>query len=210
MLVTCDPGLAHPRPCSLALLDRHLAAMIDLHRQVKHAQWNVVGCGAVALRGVLDQVATTLDYCCDLIAAHAALLGGAVNGTVQVAAARSFLGCYPLATADARAHASAVFTAMEAVAGSLRDAGAAAAERQDRDTAALLIEVARFIERDMWHVGAATVAAADKIFHTRAATRVGANPNGKDRAASRWSDRPVRFVTGTAASGGGAASEALS
>ena len=48
MLVNCDPAQAHPSAHALALLDRHRAAAVDLHRQVKHAQWNVGGRGAVA------------------------------------------------------------------------------------------------------------------------------------------------------------------
>ena len=210
MLVNCDSGLARPGASSLALLDRHVAAAIDLHRQVKHAQWNVVGCGAAALRGTLDKLATGLDYCCDLIAAHADLLGVAVNGTVQVAAARSFLARYPLDRADARAHAGAVIAAVETLVGSLRGAAADAAECRDPETVALLIEIARFIKRDMWHVRAAAAAAADKVPRPRVMPRVVADPNGEDRPAAGWPDRRFQFPAAAAGHGVGAATEILS
>ena len=210
MLVNCDSGLARPGASSLALLDRHLAAAIDLHRQVKHAQWNVVGCGAAALRGTLDKLATGLDYCCDLIAAHADLLGVAVNGTVQVAAARSFLARYPLDRADAGAHADAVVAAVETLVVSLRGAAAHAAESRDPESAALLIEIARFIERDMWRVRTAVAASADKARRPRATPRVVADPNGEDRPAAGWPDRRFQFPAAAAGHGGAAATETLS
>ena len=210
MLVTRDPGLARPGASSRALLDRYLAATIDLHRQVKHAQWNVVGCGAAALRGTLDKLATALDYCCDLIAAHADLLGVALNGTVQVAAARSFLGRYPLDRADARAHARAIIEVVETVAGSLRRASAHAAESGDPETAALLIEIIRFIERDMWRVRAALVVVADQAPRPRDAPRVVADPDGEDRPARDWSERRIQVPATAAGHGGGAAPGGLS
>ncbi len=210
MLLNCDPGLAHPGASSCALLDRYLAVTIDLHRQVKHAQWNVVGRGAAALRGTLDKLATALDYCCDLIAAHADLLGVALNGTVQVAAARSFLGRYPLERADARAHARAITAVVETVVDSLRRASAHAAESRDPETAALLIEIIRFIERDMWCVRGALLAVADKAPRPRDAPRVVAGPDGEDRPAPSWSERRMQFPATAAGHGGGAAPGVLS
>ncbi len=182
MLVNSDPAQAHPSAHALAPLDRHLAAAIDLHRRVKRAQRNMVGRGAAALCETLENVAMALDYCCDLMATHDALLGGAVSGTVQVAAARSFLAGYPLHWADARNHASAVTEAMEAVADAMRDAGAHAAESRDPDTAALLIEVARLIERDLWRIRSA---AADKFLRLC----VIADGNVDDHPAHRGSHR---------------------
>ena len=210
MLVNCDPGLARPGVSSLALLDRYLAATIDLHRQVKHAQWNVVGCGAAALRGTLEKLAIVLNYCCDLIAAHADLLGVAVNGNVQIAAARSFLARYPLDRADARAHADAVVVAVDILVGSLRGAAAHAAESRDPETAALLIEIARFVERDMWRVRSAATPPADKAPRPSATPRVVADPNGEDRPAAGWPDRRFQFPAAAAGHGGGAATEILS
>lgn len=199
MLVSCDPAQANPRTHSLMLLDRYLAATIDLHRQVKHAQWNLGGPCATAILETLDKVTNTLDYCCDLIVAHAVLLGGAVNGTVQVTAARSFLARYPLDKADARVHAAAVIGVMETLADSLRDAGAYATANHDSDTAALLIEIARFIERQTWLVGSAAAAAGHRLPRLRIMPRVVAEGIGPDLPTHR---RPDRRSASLAAAGG--------
>ncbi len=188
MLVTCDPVKASPGEQSLALLDGYLAATIDLHRQVKHALWNLEGPGAAALSTLLEKVATSLDYCCDLIVAHAALLGGAVNGTVQFVTARSFLSRYPLDRADARAHAGAVTGAMETLATAFRSAAMRAADWRDADTAAVLIEIARCIERHVWLVGSAAASIRDRLSRSRSMTPVLTVGGGSDQPTNRWSD----------------------
>ena len=189
MLVSCDPQQVLPSGQSLALLDGYLAAAIDLHRQVKHALWNLEEPGASALSKPLDNVATSLDYCCDLIVAHAALLGGAVNGTVQVVAARSFLSHYPLGRADALAHAGAVIEAMETLAGSVRTAATRAAGWHDPDTAALLIEIARCIERHVWLVGSAAATVQDRLPRSGSMAAILAEGGGTGHPTNRWSDR---------------------
>lgn len=45
------------RAQSVELLNKHLAAAIDLHAQVKQAHWNVRGLGFIAIHEVFDQVA---------------------------------------------------------------------------------------------------------------------------------------------------------
>lgn len=184
-----EPTLAAVVPRSLALLDRYLAALIDLHRQVKHALWNLDGPGAVALGRPLDNVAVALDYCGDLIAAHAALLGGAVNGTVQVVVARSFLPRYPLDRADAAMHGRTVIVAMETLAGSVRAAAADASGWHDPDTAALMIEIARCIERQIWLVASA---AAMRLPHAASIASLLAERTETRHPSNRWSDRAVR------------------
>ena len=188
MLVTCDPAKSSPGEQSLALLDEYLATTIDLHRQVKHALWNLEGSGAAALGKPLEKLAASLDYCCDLIVAHAALLGGAVNGTVQFVTARSFLSRYPLDRADARAHAGAVTGAMETLATALRSAATRAADWRDADTAAVLIEIARCIERHVWLVGSAAASVRDRLSRSRSMTPALAVGGGSDQPTNRWSD----------------------
>ena len=189
MLVGCDPKQVLPSGQSLALLDGYLAATIDLHRQVKHALWNLEDPGASALSKPLDNVATSLDYCCDLIVAHAALRGGVVNGTVQVVAARSFLSRYPLDRADALAHAGAVIAAMETLAGAVRTAATRAAGWHDPDTAAVLIEIARCIERHVWLVGSAAATVQARVPRSGSMAPVPAEGGGTVHPANRRSDR---------------------
>jgi starvation-inducible DNA-binding protein len=79
------------RAKSVELLNKHLAAAIDLHGQVKQAHWNVRGPAFIAVHELFDRVAGTVEDYSDTLAERAAALGGTAQGTVQVAAERSFL-----------------------------------------------------------------------------------------------------------------------
>src|SRR5438105_6714081 len=49
------------RSRSVALLNRHLAAAIDLHAQVKQAHWNVRGPAFIAIHELFDKVADAVE-----------------------------------------------------------------------------------------------------------------------------------------------------
>ena len=83
------------RAQSVELLNKHLAAAIDLHAQVKQAHWNVRGPSFIAIHELFDKVSGEVENYSDLIAERAGGLGGTAYGTVQVAAERSFLVPYP-------------------------------------------------------------------------------------------------------------------
>jgi len=119
------------------------------------------------------------------------MLGGTVQGTVQAAAARSFLAPYPLDRATAPTHAVAVVGAMEALAHSVRQASAHTQSCGDKETAALLDEVARGIERQIWTIGSLARVAANHPPRSR--TLAGGNTDGirPDRPARRATDRPA-------------------
>ncbi|MDE2516700.1 MAG: hypothetical protein KGL12_11790 [Rhodospirillales bacterium] len=150
-----DPAEPHAGATSMPLLQRYLATAIDLHRQVKHASWNLREPDTVILGKSLGKVALAMEYCCELLVAHAVMHDGTVNGTVQLVAARSFLPRYRLGRAAAHLHGAAVIEAMEIFAASARSTATGAVERGDRDTAALLIEIARCTERQIWMIRAA-------------------------------------------------------
>src|SRR5260370_24685732 len=84
------------RSRSVALLNRHLAAAIDLHAQVKQAHWNVRGPNFIAIHELFDKVADVVEEYSDKIAERAGTLSGAAAGTVQTAAHQSFLEPYRL------------------------------------------------------------------------------------------------------------------
>src|SRR6202158_1176641 len=86
------------------LLNRHLAAAIDLHAQVKQAHWNVRGATFIAIHELFDKVADAVEGYSDTIAERAGALGGTAEGTIQVAVEHSFLERYRLGIADAGAH----------------------------------------------------------------------------------------------------------
>src|SRR5208282_2426032 len=72
------------------LLNRHLAAAIDLHAQVKQAHWNVRGPAFIAIHELLDKVAEAVEDYSDTIAERAGALGATAEGTIHVAVQRSF------------------------------------------------------------------------------------------------------------------------
>src|SRR5258705_9261783 len=90
-----------------AWLTGNLAA-IDLHAQIKQAHWNVRGPPFIAIHELFDKVADVVEEYSEKIAERAGTLGGTAEGTVQIAAGRSFLEPYRLGVADEKAHIAAV------------------------------------------------------------------------------------------------------
>jgi starvation-inducible DNA-binding protein len=140
------------RSRSVALLNRHLAAAIDLHAQVKQAHWNVRGPTFIAIHELFDKVADAVEEYSDKIAERAGTLGGTAEGTVQTATERSFLEPYQLGVADAEAHIAAVTAALASFGESVRNAIGESDEFGDLDTADVFTEVSRGIDQQLWLV----------------------------------------------------------
>ena len=140
------------RSRSVALLNRHLAAAIDLHAQIKQAHWNVRGPTFIAIHELFDKVADVVEEYSDKIAERAGTLGGTAEGTVQIAAGRSFLERYQLGVADEKAHIAAVTTALASFGGSARNAINESDQFGDIDTSDLFTEVSRGIDYQLWLV----------------------------------------------------------
>ena len=145
------------RSRSVEVLNRHLAAAIDLHAQMKQAHWNVRGPGFIGIHELFDRIATDVENCSDKIAERAGGLGGTAHGTIQVAATRSFLipyplVPYPLGIADERKHLFAVAGTLAAFGQSVRDAAGETTGFGDLDTADLLTEISRGIDLHIWFV----------------------------------------------------------
>lgn len=137
---------------SVAALNKHLAAAIDLHGQLKQAHWNVRGPGFIAVHELFDTVASGALAASDLLAERAAGMGGTAEGTIQIAAANSFLVPYTLGVADVAMHVAAVSAALAAFGQSIRDAAAASATQGDTTTADLFTEISRGIDLHLWFV----------------------------------------------------------
>jgi starvation-inducible DNA-binding protein len=140
------------RAQSVELLNKHLAAAIDLHAQLKQAHWNVRGPGFIAIHELFDKVAAEVENYSDLIAERAGALGGIAQGTVQLAAKRSFLVPYPLDIADEQQHVFTISGTLAAFGQSAREASAQAATFGDADTADLFTEISRGTDRQLWFV----------------------------------------------------------
>jgi starvation-inducible DNA-binding protein len=135
---------------AVELLNRHLAAAIDLHAQVKQAHWNVSGSAFIAIHELFDKVADIVEGYSDTIAERAAALGGTAEGTIQVAVDRSFLEQYKLGVAAEKAHVTAVTAALAAFGDFARKAIDESATLGDQDTSDVFTEVSRGIDKQMW------------------------------------------------------------
>jgi starvation-inducible DNA-binding protein len=140
------------RAQSIELLNKHLAASIDLHAQAKQAHWNVRGPGFMSVHELFDKVSEAVEGYSDMIAERAGGLGGTAHGTLQVAAERSFLVPYDLGIADEQSHVFAVASALAAFGQSARDAIGLATAFGDVDTADLFTEISRGVDKQMWFV----------------------------------------------------------
>jgi len=140
------------REQSVALLNKHLAAAIDLHGQTKQAHWNVRGPNFIAIHELFDRVSTEVESFSDLIAERTRGLGGTAQGTIQTAVENSFLVPYRLSIADEQQHTFAVASALAAFGQSVREASDQAADFGDMTTADLFTELSRGIDQQLWFV----------------------------------------------------------
>jgi starvation-inducible DNA-binding protein len=140
------------RAQSVELLNKHLAAAIDLHAQIKQAHWNVRGPGFNAVHELFDSVAEEIEEYSDMVAERVGGLGGTAHGTLKVAVERSFLVPYPHGIADTQEHIFAVAASLAAFGQSVRGAIDLAAKFGDADTADLFTEVSRGVDKQLWFV----------------------------------------------------------
>jgi len=140
------------RAQSIELLNKHLAAAIDLHAQIKQAHWNVRGPAFIAIHELFDKVSVEVENYSDLIAERARGLGGTAHGTIQVAAERSYLVRYPLGIADEQQHVFAVSGALAAFGQAIQEAIGQAAGFGDANTGDLFTEISRGIDQQLWFV----------------------------------------------------------
>ena len=138
----------------ITLLNQRLADAIDLQAQCKQAHWNVKGPSFIALHKLFDEInASTQEYV-DTIAERIVQLGGTAEGTVQVAANRTSLADYPLTISAGSEHVAALADALAAFGHSARIGIAEMTELGDADSADILTEVSRGVDKWLWFVEA--------------------------------------------------------
>lgn len=137
---------------SIDLLNKHLAAAIDLHAQLKQAHWNVRGPAFIAIHELFDRISVEAEAMSDVIAERVGGLGGVAKGTLQVAAERSFLPPYLLGVGQEEMHLGAIAAALAAFGTSVRGAIGEATAFGDVDTADLFTEVSRTTDKQLWFI----------------------------------------------------------
>lgn len=138
----------------VALLSQRLADCIDLHAQCKQAHWNVKGPNFAALHDLFDEIYADVGAYVDLIAERIVQLGGVAEGTVQVVAGRTRLPEYPLAITTGHDHVAALSDSLADFGRATRKGIDETDDLHDKDTADLLTEVSRGIDKWLWQVEA--------------------------------------------------------
>ena len=136
------------------LLQEHLSNSIDLVSQAKQAHWNVKGPDFISLHELFDKVAEDSEEYVDLIAERIVQLGGIAEGTLKTAAKRSQLPEYPLTISAGLEHVKALTHTLASYGEGVRNAIGNADELNDRDTADLLTEISRELDKNLWFVEA--------------------------------------------------------
>jgi starvation-inducible DNA-binding protein len=136
----------------IEIMNCRLADAIDLRLQSRQAYWNVKGPHFMSLRELFNQVAAGVEEYANLIAGRIVQLGGVAEGTAQAVAGRSALDGYRLSSVDGSGHIGALSTTLTDFGRHVRYASAQASDLLDADTAAILTEIGRGIDKWLWFV----------------------------------------------------------
>lgn len=135
---------------AIEMLNDRLAEAIDLQSQAKQAHWGVKGPNFIALHELFDEISDLLLAQIDEIAERVTALGGAVEGTVAVAAKRSKLKNYPLNISAGKDHLYYLSSQVAAFGKAVRKAIDDTAKLGDAGTADLFTGISRDLDKHLW------------------------------------------------------------
>ena len=138
----------------IGLLNQRLADCIDLQTMCKQAHWNVKGPQFIALHKLFDDVNEAVEEYVDLIAERITQLGGVAEGTARTVAVRTALTEYPLTLSKGEDHVAALSDVLAQFGRTARLGIEEMNELQDADTADILTEISRGIDKWLWFVEA--------------------------------------------------------
>jgi len=136
------------------LCNARLADAIDLQTQTKQAHWNVKGPQFISLHELFDKVNDDVEDYVDLIAERIVQLEGVAEGTVGVVADRSTLVDYPLGLSTGAEHVAALSDALAMFGRTVRVGIDEMNDLQDADSADILTEISRGVDKWLWFVEA--------------------------------------------------------
>ena len=145
---------AERRAQLVKLLNGRLADCIDLQTQCKQAHWNVKGPSFIGLHKLFDDINSDVEEYVDLLAERVVQLGGVAEGTARCAAERSTLSEYPVNISAGEEHVEALSTALASFGKVCRQAIEQVDEWEDADTADILTEISRGVDKWLWFVEA--------------------------------------------------------
>ena len=142
------------RTAMIALLNQFLADTADLYLQTKQSHWNVKGINFYQLHLLFDELAEHREDEADNIAERAVELGGYATGTVRMAAADSRVPELPTDIDTGADYVRALVERYGMHAANLRAGIDTADKAGDADTADLLTEISRQVDKDLWFLQA--------------------------------------------------------
>ena len=133
------------------MLNRQLAALQDLHSQVKQAHWTIRGRFFYARHELFDGIASRLLAMVDDVAERIGALGYYSEGTMRMAASQSYLAPWDRDAIDGQAQIRALVERFAQVERELRPiVPYADSKLEDPITADLVTEMLRTLEKDLW------------------------------------------------------------
>ncbi len=154
MFVTKNTIPEKVRKQIIDLLQGHLSNSLDLSSQAKQSHWNVKGPDFISLHELFDKIAESSEGYIDLIAERIVQLGGTAEGTLRAASKRTDLPDYPLNISSGHEHINALSQSLACYGEGIRKAIPLANEIKDSDTADLLTQVSRDVDKYLWFVEA--------------------------------------------------------
>ncbi len=136
------------------LLNSNLASLIDLSMDTKQCHWNIQGTGFIGVHQLLDDTYERLTEAFDTVAERIVILGGKANGISKRVVEDSILETYPTDISEVDQHVRELTNRYKKIAETLREAIDTAGDAGDEDTADLLTEVSRIVDKDAWFIGA--------------------------------------------------------
>ena len=145
---------ASTRAEMIALLNQELADTSDLYSQTKQAHWNVKGIHFYPLHLLFDQLAEKRIGEADELAERATELGGYATGTIRMAVQASRLTEIPTDIDAGIDYVRALVERYSLHANNTRAGIEQADQAGDMDTADLLTEISRELDKDLWFLQA--------------------------------------------------------
>ena len=144
------------KAASMEVLQARLADGIDLGLVTKQAHWNLKGPQFIGIHLMLDKFRAEQDEWVDMMAERITQLGGTARGTAQEVTRNTSLSPYPTDIYAIADHLHALIERYAACANAVRKNIEDTDEAGDADTADILTEVSRGLDKQLWFLEAHT------------------------------------------------------
>ena len=141
---------SNAKKASINILQGCLVDSVDLYNATRQAHWNVKGPHFGELHRLFEEFYNALHASSDDLAERLVQLGGTANGTTQVLAKDTRLQPYPTDLYAGMDHVKALADRYAQVAKTLREGIDQTDEAGDADTADLLTEQSRAMDKMLW------------------------------------------------------------